>query len=103
MSGRVDKRGEKETHLNGVEELGDDRCDASEKMGSAGAFHLMTVPLDFDERAFLHRDVLVYSRGIHVLDAGQEHRRGCADIARDGYSLLCQLFEISRQRARIGA
>ena len=58
------------THLNDVEEPGDDRRYASEKVGTAGAFHLMAVPLDLDERALLQGDVLVYSRWIHVLDTG---------------------------------
>lgn len=92
------KRGgeQTQTHLNNVEELGGDRRDAPEKVGSAGAFHLVTVPLDFDECAPLHHDVPVYSSGIHVPDAGVEHRRSCADIARHGSLLLCQLFKIPK-------
>lgn len=89
--------------MNDVEELGDDRRYASEKVGTAGTFHLMAVPLDLDERALLQGDVLVYSGRIHVLDARQEHRRGRADVSRDGHPLACQLFEIPREGARIGA
>ena len=89
--------------MNDVEELGDDRRYASEKVGSAGAFHLVTVPLDLDERALLQGDVLVDSRRIHVLDGRQEHRRGCAGGTRDGHLLPCQQFEILGERARIGA
>ena len=89
--------------MNEVEELGHDRRDASEKVGSAGAFHLMTVPLDLDECALLQGDVLVYPRGIHVPDPRQENSRGCTDVARDCYLLLCQLFEIARKRAWISA
>lgn len=94
---------QRETHLDDVEELGDDRRHASEKVGSTGTFHLMTVFLDLDERALLQGDVLVYSRWIHVLDARQEHRRGRADGTRDGHLLPCQLLEILGERARIGA
>ena len=100
---RPHARDQRATYLDDVEELGDDCRDASEKVGSARAFHLMPVPLDLDERPPLEGDVLVYPRGIHVLHAGQKHGRGRADDARDGHLLFRQLREILGERARVGA
>lgn len=80
--------------MDDIEKLGDDRSYTSEKVGSADTFHLMTVSLDLDERALLQGNVLIYSRWIHILDSGQEYRRGRPDVTRDVHLLLCQLFDI---------
>ena len=61
----------------------------------------MTVPLDVDERALLQGNVLMDPRRIHVLDARQEHSGWRPDVTRDVHCLLCQLFDIRGQRARI--
>lgn len=82
--------------MNDIEKLGDDRSHASEKVGSADTFHLMTVSLDLDERALLQGNVLIYPRWIHILHTGQEYRRGRPEITRDVHPLLCQLLEIRR-------